>query len=56
MKELCAGPYRDYGKITLSAVMREYWPWIVLSALALLSAILTAGQVIGLNRSLSTAS
>jgi two-component system sensor histidine kinase TtrS len=55
MKELRVGPYRDYGKITLSGAMREYWPWIVLSALALLSAILTAGYVIRLNRRLSTA-
>ena len=55
MKELGVGPYRDYGKITLSGVMRKYWPWIVLSALMLLSSLLTAGYVLRLNRSLSTA-
>lgn len=55
MKELGVGPYRDYGKITLSGVMRKYWPWIVLSALALLSTTLAAGYVIRLNRRLSTA-
>ena len=55
MKELRVGPYRDYGKITLYGVMREYWPWIVLSALMLLSATLTAGHVMRLNRRLSTA-
>ncbi len=55
MKELRVGPYRDYGKITLHRVMREYWPWIVLSALMLLSATLTAGHVMRLNRRLSTA-
>ncbi len=55
MKELRVGPYRDYGKITLSVVMRKYWPWIVLSALALFSATLTAGYVMRLNRRLSMA-
>ncbi len=55
MMELRVGPYRDYGKITLSVVMRKYWPWIVLSALALFSATLTAGYVIRLNHWLSTA-
>jgi signal transduction histidine kinase len=55
MKELRVGPYREYGKMTLSGVMREYWPWIILSALALLSATMTAGYVINLNHRLSTA-
>jgi len=55
MKELGLRPYRDYGKITLSRVMRQYRPWVVLSALVLLSSILAAGYVIRLNRRLSTA-
>jgi two-component system sensor histidine kinase TtrS len=55
LKELRLGPYRDYGKMTLSGVVREYWPWILLSALALLSATITAGYVMNLNHRLSTA-
>jgi phosphate/phosphite/phosphonate ABC transporter binding protein len=55
LKELHLGPYRDYGKMTLSGVVREYWPWIALSALALLFATMTAGYVISLNHRLSTA-
>jgi phosphate/phosphite/phosphonate ABC transporter binding protein len=54
LKELRLGPYRDYGKMTLSGVVRVYWPWIVLSSLALLSAIMIAGYVISLNHRLST--
>jgi signal transduction histidine kinase len=40
--------------MTLSGVVREYWPWIALSALALLFATMTAGYVISLNHRLST--
>jgi two-component system sensor histidine kinase TtrS len=55
MKELRIGPYRDYGKITIARAIREYWPWIILAALALLSAIFTAGFVMRLNRRLYAA-
>jgi ABC-type phosphate/phosphonate transport system substrate-binding protein len=55
MKELGLGPYRDYGKITLSGVMRMYWPWIILSIVVLLSAMLTTGHVLRLNRRIYTA-
>jgi signal transduction histidine kinase/ABC-type amino acid transport substrate-binding protein len=55
LKELRLGPYRDYGKMTLSGVMRAYWPWIILLALALIAATMTAGYVISLNHRLSAA-
>ncbi|MCK5272764.1 MAG: PAS domain S-box protein, partial [Sedimentisphaerales bacterium] len=29
LKELKVGPYKDYGKITLSGVIRQYWLWLV---------------------------
>ena len=55
MKELRLGPYRDFGKITLSGALREYWPWIVLFALVLFSSILIVWYVMRLNRRLYTA-
>jgi len=29
LKELKVGPYKDYGKVTLSGVVRQYWPWLI---------------------------
>ncbi|MCK4628847.1 MAG: PhnD/SsuA/transferrin family substrate-binding protein, partial [Sedimentisphaerales bacterium] len=29
LKELKIGPYKDYGKVTLSGVIKQYWPWFV---------------------------
>jgi len=29
LKELKVGPYKDYGKVTFSSVVRQYWPWLV---------------------------
>jgi len=40
LKELRLSPYQDYGKITWSGVVRNYWPWILalLTMLAFLAA------------------
>jgi ABC-type phosphate/phosphonate transport system substrate-binding protein len=53
MKELRVGPYRDYGKITLSDAVHQYRYWIVLFVLTMVSALLIAGYVLRLNRRLS---
>jgi len=29
LKELKVGPYKDYGKITFSGVISQYWPWLI---------------------------
>ena len=42
LKELRAYPYEDYGEVSISDIMRQYWPWLlafaVLGALASLLA------------------
>ncbi len=29
LKELRVGTFKDYGKVTLSGVIKQYWPWLV---------------------------
>jgi two-component system, sensor histidine kinase and response regulator len=29
LKELKVGPYKDYGKVTLTGVIKQYWPWLI---------------------------
>jgi phosphate/phosphite/phosphonate ABC transporter binding protein len=43
LKELRIDPYKDFGKITLANVFRNYWPWFLATALAVI--VLTAGVV-----------
>ena len=52
MKELRLGPYQDYGKITLSDVIRRYWHWIALAIAAILIMIVLTLHVLRLNRHL----
>ncbi len=50
MKELRIGAYKDFGKITLSSAMRQYWQWLMLALLLLLLMTLAMAYVIRLNR------
>jgi PAS domain S-box-containing protein len=52
MKELRLGPYRDYGKITFSDVLRLYWRWIALALAVLLFMIVLTLHVLRLNKRL----
>jgi len=55
LKELGVGPYRDYGKVTLVAVLRRYWPWLTGAMLLLMLACGEAIYVAQLNRQLRRA-
>lgn len=55
LKELRIGPYKEYGKITLAAAVRQYWYWVVLSLLALLVMAAATAYVARLNRRLANA-
>ena len=33
MRELRLGPYKDYGRVTLSQAVRQYWYWVFLALL-----------------------
>lgn len=52
LKELRVGPYRDYGKITLSDAVRIYWYLIVLGFILVAVLIAFAAYVARLNRGL----
>ncbi len=55
MKELRLGPYKDYGKVTLSQSLRQYWylPLMSILALALMTAVIM--HILKLNRHILTA-
>lgn len=55
LKELGIGPYRDYGKVTLSAVVRRYWPWLMGIAALLAASGMVSFYVARLNRRLKLA-
>ena len=55
LKELRIGPYKDYGKVTLRAALRRYWPEVVVAALLLVAAVTAAVYVMQLNRRLKLA-
>jgi PAS domain S-box-containing protein len=52
LKELRIGPYREYGKITLSNVIKQYWYWIVIVFALLILVTFRTLFVLRLNRSL----
>ncbi len=52
LKELQIGPYQDYGKVTLGAVVRRYWPWLVGTVVFLAIAGVVSVCVTRLNRAL----
>ncbi len=37
LKELRLGPYRDYGKVTFSSFLRQYWPVVLLVLLLMIT-------------------
>lgn len=49
MRELRVGPYRDYGRITLSGAVRAYWRWLLFAGVVLIVAVATAVYVLNLN-------
>jgi len=49
-RELRVGPYADYGKISLSDVLRNYWHWIVAALGAFVALTLVALYILWLNR------
>ena len=52
LKELQIGPYQDYGRVTLGAVVRRYWPWLVGTVVFLAIAGVVSVCVTRLNRAL----
>ena len=52
LKELGIGPYRDYGKVTVGAVVRRYWPWLAGAVGLLMLAGVVSVHVTRLNRKL----
>ena len=52
MKELRIGPYKDFGKITLAAVLKTYWYLFVLAIAGLSIMALVTSVVLKLNRKL----
>lgn len=55
LKELRIGPYKDYGKVTLSAAVRRYWFAVAGATLLLIAAVTVSGYVMRLNRRLNLA-
>ena len=55
LKELRIGPYEDYGKVTLGAAVRRYWPWVAGAVVLLVVAFVLSGYVMRLNRALEYA-
>ena len=52
MLELRIGPYKEYGKVTLGAVVRRYWPWLAGAVVILALACIVSAHVTQLNRAL----
>ncbi|MDD5758035.1 MAG: PAS domain S-box protein [Desulfobulbaceae bacterium] len=52
LRELHLPPYQDYGKITLTQVLRLYWHWLALAFIALLIMVFLTLHVLKLNRRL----
>lgn len=52
LKELRVGPYKDYGKVTLAQIIRNYWYWLVVivAAMAVMAGVMA--YVLKLNRRL----
>ncbi|MBI4882215.1 MAG: response regulator [Planctomycetes bacterium] len=56
LKELRIGPYADFGRVGLQAVLRQYRPWILALTLAAALILLFALRVARLNRRLGESS
>jgi PAS domain S-box-containing protein len=52
LKEVRWGPYKDYGKVTLQSVVRQYWPWMIVILLLLIAMGSFMARALILNRRL----
>ncbi|MDY7011650.1 MAG: PhnD/SsuA/transferrin family substrate-binding protein, partial [Planctomycetota bacterium] len=52
LKELCVGPYKDYGKVTLGQSISQHWYWLVIIAVAPAPMAVVMVHVLKLNRRL----
>ncbi len=50
MMALHIGPYKDLGRVTLSNILRDYWPWVLFSFLMFCTHFAFTGLVLKLNR------
>jgi len=55
LKELRIGPYKDFGQVAGSTVVRQYWPWFVAVAVLLVVAGVVSIYVMRLNHKLQHA-
>ncbi|MBN2022146.1 MAG: PhnD/SsuA/transferrin family substrate-binding protein [Pirellulales bacterium] len=55
LKSLQIGPYADVGKVTFTAAVRQYWPWLAGFAMALIATAGVSAYVVRLNRRLGQA-
>ncbi|MDA8084589.1 MAG: PhnD/SsuA/transferrin family substrate-binding protein [Nitrospiraceae bacterium] len=53
LNELKVGPYKDYGKVTWSDILRQYWPYLLFSAGLLVLLAVFAFHALKLNRHLT---
>ena len=54
MQEMRAGPYRDFGKVTLGGALREHWPAVLLVLAGMVGVLgAFAARVLFLNRQLT---
>ena len=53
LKELRVGPYKDFGKVTFTDVLRTYWYWLVLGAVVMSFMVASTIYVLRLNRKLN---
>jgi PAS domain S-box-containing protein len=52
LKELRIGPYKEFGKITLNDIIKQYWYWIVIVFALLILMVFSTLYVLRLNRRL----
>lgn len=50
MMELRVGPFKDLGRITIGYLLRDYWPWALVSLLVFGSHVVFTGLILKLNR------
>jgi two-component system sensor histidine kinase/response regulator len=55
LEQLEIGPYREYGRVTLGAVVRRYWSWVAIAAVFLVLSSIVSVYVTRLNRRLRRA-
>src|SRR5204863_7891366 len=51
---LRAGPYTDYGRVSVADVVRTYWYWLAVAVLAMLLFGANTGYIWRLNRNLNS--